>query len=366
METRHVGVALAFLMLLFTVPAAFGANLTISDQTSCEDPSIGGTWDAGTSTCNVTGVPTPPISLLGSISTDASNSNQNWSLSHTVTSGTDVLVVGICTESAATITSANWNTSELMDNRQSDAYSGVVRSTILTLVDPTPGSFNIDFVMSEGKKSVTFAMNLDNVNTASLIDAVTGENSDVADPSIQITINKENSMIIDQLCREGGAPISETDTLIFSGSNGQDGISQRELTTTAGNYFQDYSANGKKKYSLSVIAINQVPSNLIVYSGDSLTIAPNVILENTDLIENFGTINLNESIIDNLSGATIDNSGAITVVTDSLGTIKNTGTINNLSGGTIDNLFDLLENLSGGIINNFGTIILKIIAGCCR
>jgi len=54
MQWSLVGIsAIAFLMLFITVPTAFAADFTISDQTSCEDPLIGGIWNGAEFSCTV-------------------------------------------------------------------------------------------------------------------------------------------------------------------------------------------------------------------------------------------------------------------------------------------------------------------------
>ena len=196
------------------------------------------------------------------VSTESQNSDSSYSLAHTVSSGTDVLVVSICTESGVAVTSINWNTSESLTIVQQDTFDGVTRSVIATLVNPTSGLSNVDIELAEAKKTVTGAMNFAGIDTSAHIDANTGENAEETNPSIQITTNSPNAMIVDSLCREG-AGITSTDLENYNLENTIRGASQRELATTSGVHDQDYTDGESKKYALSVIALKDDPNSSI-------------------------------------------------------------------------------------------------------
>ena len=73
------------------------------------------------------------------------------SLAHTCASNTSLLLLIIQVDAATTITGTpTWNTSEnfsLIRNTGTGTANGDVRQLVYGLVNPTPGTFNVDFTI---------------------------------------------------------------------------------------------------------------------------------------------------------------------------------------------------------------------------
>jgi len=147
-----------------------------------------------------------------------------------------------------------------MTEQRTDTFPKVTRSSIWTIAlgsgDGCTGICHVAVTIAEGKKSVVGIIVFDSVHQTSPIDATAGAKKNSQDPSVSITTNFDNSLIVDVLSMEP-TTITATDTQNWNIDNGILGASQSQPTTTAGSYTSDWIGDESKKWAFSVIALRQ-------------------------------------------------------------------------------------------------------------
>ena len=320
MQWSLVGIfTLVFLILFITVPTAFAADSTISDQTSCE--ANGGIWDGAELSCTVLGVPdysrpdtSPGVRWVNGIgSPPCADLTPEFCVDEVVRDDSDYIqTIGI-----------------------GDGGQDIQYFTLSDVPDPNQSTAHfLRYTLREGNvgtNPVGFTIELR--QGATIIATFT---------HAQGTLPQTYQLFSQELTPVQADSITDYTDL--------------ELTLTG----TCQSGCGNNPSLREKVLVSWIEFKILlpttVNSGDSLTIAPDDVLKNTGTIENSGTINLDYAILDNTISGIIDNSDTITVVSDSSGEIENAGTINNLSGGTISLPSGFVENSSGGTINNFGTM----------
>jgi len=321
MYWRLIGIsALALLVLFITVPTAFAADFTISDQTSCEDPLIGGIWDGAEFSCTV---------AAPDYSRPDTSPGVRW-VNGIGTPPCADLTPEFCVDEVVRDDSDYIQTVGLGKNGQDIQYF-----TLSDVPDPNQSTAHfLRYTLKEGNQGtnpVGFTIELRQGATS----IATFTHADGTLPQTFTVFQQElTSTQADSITDYNNLELTLTGSCGGSCSNGP---------------------SGREKVLVSWIEF-EIPGPVTVNSGDSIIISSDVLLKNTGTINNFGTINLDHTIFENTISGIIDNSGTITIVSNSLGDIENAGTINNLSGGTITILSGLFENFAGGIVNNFGTI----------
>ena len=141
------------------------------------------------------------IVQLGSTTTGTSDSGVSLTFSHTVTSGTDVLVVSFGSgPDTDSITSVVFNASETMTQAAATGVNGKF-AAIYYLVNPTATTANIVITIDAGPNTgiTATAINYDGVNTATPIGDTTTATSDasVTTATLNVTSTSVNNLILD-------------------------------------------------------------------------------------------------------------------------------------------------------------------------
>jgi len=217
------------------------------------------------------------ISVNGA-SAGYTNDAESFTINHpnVATFTNTVAVVAVSTESGVPVNSVTWEGLPMTEQR-TDTFSDGAGSSIWTIAlgssGGCTGTCDVDVTLDEEKKSSTGIIVFDGVHQTLPIDASTGSNGETKNPSVSITTNFANSLVVDALSIES-ISITATDPQNWKADDGILGASQRQTTTTAGSYISDWTGGDNKKWALSVIALRTYAAPSTVHS---------VILQHADI-----------------------------------------------------------------------------------
>ncbi len=193
---------------------------------------------------STSGAAAVPISVNGAPAS-YTNDQASFTINHpkVATYTNTVAVVAVSTESGAVVDSVTWEGSAMTEKR-TDNYSDETRSSIWTIAlgssGGCTGTCDVDVtLLGNNPKSATGIIVFDGVHQTSTIDASTGSYGDTINPSVSITTNFANSLIVDAISMES-ITLTATDTQNWNTDDGILGASQRQTTTIAGEYTSDW------------------------------------------------------------------------------------------------------------------------------
>ncbi|WP_415280963.1 hypothetical protein [Candidatus Nitrososphaera sp. FF02] len=338
----------------FASQEAFAVDYTISDEASCENAPINGSWDGPSFSCEVVDLTIG----AGDNVTIASGINFRNTIDGSTITNNGILQIN----SGAQFIQDGLN---LLDNFGTVSNQGTINNVINfgeggTIVNNVAGNFVNDGII-ENFGTLTNDGTLDNNGDINNEVDGTFDNSGTASNDGQIT----NSGTIDNTgTLDNNGSMDNDCEGTFSGSIGNN----QPVSTCDDPVIEDefscefFLSAGSAEWSVDMCTID---ADYTVDSGDSLTIASGVILiiDTGTVLTVDGTLTNNDEITNNgdiINNNIINNNGLIgnnAAITNNIGgTFNNEGSIDNrdifTNDGTLDNNGDFFNNLFATITNS--------------
>ena len=256
-----------------------GINTKITESMTFDSQPIGGvgspiTFDDVSSFNGVCGDPIPP---------------DLCSFPHTVTSnGNDrILVVGVTARTGESVVYVEYGGESLTQIRSDD--DGVVAHTSLWfMVDPPTGPNSVDVALSSSNDVVIGAMSFLGVDQTNPIDVDNGNTGNSINPTVDLTTNIENDLIVDVVGTLTGPlfPIV-LQTGMWDQSEGTlRGAGSTQVTTLPGLYTNLWTnIAGANDWAISSAALKPAPCNSLETNEWTISKITNNFLESSILNE---------------------------------------------------------------------------------